>query len=309
MEVFGIMKKLLVVFTMLLLLVLVSGCVEEPKSVTVEKGTAEVLVGDVPIGTFKHVNVTFSEIKLFKQTDDENESAWVVITSAPKTVDLIYLHTNNLNESLGVADIEVGNYSKLWIHVDKVIGVLKSTNETVNITVPSGWLKIQQLHLFNVTKGNNTITVDIDLENSIHAFHGGEEYKFIPVISGLEFKHEKKLRFREHNKSKIKNMVGNHVPAVDIVVNNTVVKNKITLDADVNYTFNASGTLDIDGDILTYFWDFGDGTNATGAVVVHNFSYLNKPYDVTLTVSDGVDTVSETFKVHISKKNSGQGNG
>ena len=299
-------KKILVLFAVLGLFVLVTGCVEEKKSVAVEKGTTEILVGDVPIDTFKHVNVTFSEIKLYKQTDDENESPWRVVTSTPKTVDLIYLHLNNLNESLGIADIEVGNYSKLWIHVDKVVGVLNSTNETVNITVPSGWLKIQQLHLFNITKGNNTITVDIDLEGSIHTFHGGEEYKFIPVISSFEYKHEKKLKFREHNKSKIKNMAGNHVPAIDIVVDNTVVKNKITLDADVNYTFNASGTLDVDGDNLTYLWDFGDGTNATGAVVTHSFSDSNKPYTVILTVSDGVDIVSETFKVQINKQSSGQ---
>jgi len=302
-------KEVLIVFTVLVLLVLVAGCVEEQKSTVVEKGTTEILVSDVPIGTFKHVNVTFSEIRLHKQTDNENESSWIVVTSTPKTVDLIYLHLNNLNESLGVADIEVGNYSKLWIHVDKVIGVLNSTNETVNITVPSGWLKVQQLHLFNVTKGNNTITIDIDLEGSIHTFHGGEEYKFIPVISSLEFKHENKLKFREHNKSKIKNMVGNHVPAIDILVNNAVVKNKITLDADVNYTFNASGTLDIDGDNLTYTWDFGDETNATGAVVVHSFNYSNKPYNVTLTVSDGTDTVSETFKILINKQTGEHGNG
>lgn len=303
------MKKILGVFLVVVSFILVTGCVKEKKSVTVEKGTTEIFVSDTPISTFKHVNVTFSEVKLHRETDDENESSWVVVTSTSKTVDLMYLHLNNLNESLGVTDLEVGNYSKLWIHVDKAVGVLNSTNEMVNITVPSGWLKIQQLHLFNITKGNNTITIDIDLEKSIHTFHGGKEYKFIPVISGLEFKHEKKLRFHENNKSKIKNMVGNHAPVVDILVNNSVVKNKVTLDADVNYTFNASGTLDVDSDSLTYLWDFGDGTNGTGVVVVHSFSYSNIPYNVTLTVNDGIDTVNETFKVHISKESSGHDHG
>ena len=297
--------KILMVCIPISLLLLSCGCVEQPvETIKLETGYLEFLITDKNIEKFDHVNVTFSEIKISKKLEDENTS-WVTITSTPKTVDLIYLNLSNINETLGVAEIETGNYSKLWIHVTNATGVLNSTGETVDIDVPSGWLKMQHLHLFNITKGNNTILIDIDLEGSIHTFHGGQEYKFIPVISGFEFKHEKKIKVREHNKSKIKNMVGNHLPAIDIIVNNTVVKNKVTLDADVNYTLNASGTFDVDGDNLTYIWDFGDGTNATGPIVVHSFSDSNKPYTVILTVNDGTDTVSEDFKIHINKEHNG----
>jgi len=50
-------------------------------------------------------------------------------------------------------------------------------------------------------------------------------------------------------------------------------------------TFNATNTYDSDGTIVSYFWDFGDGTNATGIIVNH--AYLdNGNYTVTLTVTD-----------------------
>lgn len=293
------------------LLVLACGCIEEEKEeVKLETALVAVQVTDKITENFSYVNVTFSEVKIHKHLEDDDAS-WVTITSDPKTVDLVALNLSHINETLGVAEIEVGNYSKLWINVSKAVGVLNSTGETVNITVPSGWLKIQQLHLFNIQKGNNTITIDIDLENSIHTFHGGEEYKFIPVISRMEHHHEKQLKFREHNHSKIKKMVGNRAPAIDILVNSTLVKKNAWVNANESTEFNASATLDIEGDDLNFTWDFDDGTNATGAVVTHSFSDSKKLYKVTLTVSDGTDEAIAiiAINVHVSNQNDGQGNG
>lgn len=65
---------------------------------------------------------------------------------------------------MGIAEIEIGNYTKLWIVVENATGVLKATNETINFEVPSGTLKIQQL--FKLQEGDNTITVDINLDNN-----------------------------------------------------------------------------------------------------------------------------------------------
>ena len=298
-------KKIILLFVIVGLFVLASGCVEEttnekePEQTTpTEKASVTFQVKDKVTEDFDHVYVSFSEIKLFYQNDTKPPES--IISDA--VVDLVYLNLSDVSATLGVAEIEVGNYSKLWINVTNVTGVLNSTGEEVNITVPSSWLKIQQLHLFNITKGNNTITVDIDLEGSIHTFHGGEEYKFIPVISYLEHKHENQLRFREHDQNEIKNMVGNRKPAIDIYINDTVVKNNINLEGNKTYEFNASETLDLDGDPLTFEWDFGDGTTASGAIVEHKYPEGQATYQVWLTVSDGEAEVTEHFVVKINNE-------
>ncbi len=51
-------------------------------------------------------------------------------------------------------------------------------------------------------------------------------------------------------------------------------------------TFDASASTDSDGTIVSYSWNFGDGTPvATGATVQHTFATTNS-YSVTLTVTD-----------------------
>jgi PKD repeat protein len=49
--------------------------------------------------------------------------------------------------------------------------------------------------------------------------------------------------------------------------------------------FNGSTSYDPDGTIVAYFWDFGDGTNATGVTVDHGYEH-NGTYTATLTVTD-----------------------
>jgi PKD repeat protein len=57
-----------------------------------------------------------------------------------------------------------------------------------------------------------------------------------------------------------------------------------------NVTFDASLSYDPDGgEIVHYFWDFGDGTNATSKIVTHSYNESSTPaapHNVTLTVID-----------------------
>ncbi|MEW6070811.1 MAG: PKD domain-containing protein, partial [Candidatus Thermoplasmatota archaeon] len=51
-------------------------------------------------------------------------------------------------------------------------------------------------------------------------------------------------------------------------------------------TFDGSASYDPDGYIVSYIWDFGDGTTATGISATHAYSIGNKMYYVRLTVTD-----------------------
>ncbi|MCP9769673.1 PKD domain-containing protein [Lacihabitans sp. LS3-19] len=70
--------------------------------------------------------------------------------------------------------------------------------------------------------------------------------------------------------------------------------------------FDASSTMDPDGDILTYNWSFGDGASATGVSPSHTFystvGAAPQVFEVVLTVLDGQGGVS-TFSLKISTNN------
>ena len=62
-------------------------------------------------------------------------------------------------------------------------------------------------------------------------------------------------------------------------------ESKETAYVDETITFDASDSYDPDGSIVEYFWDFGDGTTTTGAVVNHAYTNYGI-YTVTLNVTD-----------------------
>jgi streptogrisin C len=57
--------------------------------------------------------------------------------------------------------------------------------------------------------------------------------------------------------------------------------------------FDASGSYDPDGSIVSYAWDFGDGTTGSGVSTSHVFPYEGY-FTVTLTVTDNTDKVGQS---------------
>jgi len=71
-------------------------------------------------------------------------------------------------------------------------------------------------------------------------------------------------------------------------------------------TFNGNGSFDLDGTIVSYLWDFGDGFTAGGMVVKHTYTDY-KTYIVTLEVVDDEGaTDTETCIVFVEIQNSSE---
>ncbi|MBC7081285.1 MAG: PKD domain-containing protein [Thermoplasmatales archaeon] len=62
-------------------------------------------------------------------------------------------------------------------------------------------------------------------------------------------------------------------------------------------TFNASNSYDLDGCIVNYTWDFGDGSTGYGIVVEHSYN-SSGIYNVTLTVIDD-DEASDSDEIQV----------
>ena len=67
-------------------------------------------------------------------------------------------------------------------------------------------------------------------------------------------------------------------------------------------TLTASAT-DTDNDLLLYTWDFADGTTGLGATITHVYTTPGV-YQVKVTVSDGISTISDTVDVAVNSATS-----
>jgi probable HAF family extracellular repeat protein len=89
-------------------------------------------------------------------------------------------------------------------------------------------------------------------------------------------------------------MPGNNAPVAVISADTTCGKAPLTV------RFDSMGSSDQDGDELSYSWDFGDGSSATGARTEHAYT-TNGTYISSLTVDDG--QTSDLAQLDITVKN------
>ena len=69
---------------------------------------------------------------------------------------------------------------------------------------------------------------------------------------------------------------------------NDIILKCVSNDSDMLINFDASSSSDINNDILSYSWDFGDRESAEGKKVSHQYQEL-KNYNVKLIVKDGTN--------------------
>ena len=79
-----------------------------------------------------------------------------------------------------------------------------------------------------------------------------------------------------------------------IVQNRCPVAKFYWIKTNTTILFNASFSYDLDGSIVNYTWDFGDGSVAYGKVVTHAYAE-DGTYNVTLTIKDDYGDVNQTY--------------
>ena len=71
------------------------------------------------------------------------------------------------------------------------------------------------------------------------------------------------------------------------------------------YRFDGSGSSDPNDDALTYSWDFGDGSRASGVTVTHVYRAPGT-YEVALTVSDATERVTRQGSLEVGRNLGGR---
>lgn len=73
------------------------------------------------------------------------------------------------------------------------------------------------------------------------------------------------------------------------------------------WSFNASSSYDLDGQVVSYYWNFGDGDSATGTSPYASHYYGPGEYYVTLTVTDNKGACNSTTRYVKTCGGPGQG--
>jgi beta-glucanase (GH16 family) len=79
----------------------------------------------------------------------------------------------------------------------------------------------------------------------------------------------------------------------------SLVADSQTGTAPLLVTFDASASTDADGDALTYAWEFGDGSSATGVIVQHTYT-VEGDYAAVVIVSDGSLSASANTTISVT---------
>jgi hypothetical protein len=174
------MRKILAaILTLMMLAVLLPSCTAD---VAKADTNFRLLVSDEPndIGDFYSVNVTVSEIGILS-ADTDNWTTYDV----NRTFDLVKLTGDNATEIWGGL-IASGNYTKVFIYVDNVTGILKKAvnqnlpGDNATIKLPSG--KLQISIPFMVTKTGDNSTVDFVFDITIIKAGNSGKYILKPQI-------------------------------------------------------------------------------------------------------------------------------
>jgi hypothetical protein len=121
------------------------------------------------IEDFSTVDITIEKVLLLHKGEREE---WVEFTPSTQKFNLVLL-PGDATQVLWQGNIPLGEYSRVVIEVSQVTGVLKATNETIEIKLPSD--KLQVKIPFNVSADSVTsFTFDLTVVNAGNAQDGAK---------------------------------------------------------------------------------------------------------------------------------------
>ena len=200
----------------------------------------------------------------------------------------------------------------------RIIPVTSSRNTdgidyaTVNMTLPFGWSYLldsaynpygENITLYSVD-GKDRLRWDLDKnvyrysDNQSMAQNYVEFNVTAPYVPGI---HNFTITSAITSLAELLTTIENQFiyAVVKNPPNATFTYSPITPLTGEDVTFNATDSYDLDGQIVNYFWDFGDGNTDTGNIATHQYAD-NGTYTVTLTISDNdglEDTAQNTITV------------
>jgi parallel beta-helix repeat protein len=129
-----------------------------------------------------------------------------------------------------------------------------------------------------IDTGTSTGAPDHDIENQPRPLQGRDPGSPLWDMGAYEF-----------------NRTANLYPVADAGPDRTVILNEPA-------SFSGSASYDVDGTIVSYAWDFGDGNNGSGIDVSHSYATAGT-YTLTLTVTDnGGLTGIDRATIHVNTR-------
>ncbi|CAA9252104.1 MAG: Cytochrome c551/c552, partial [uncultured Blastococcus sp.] len=176
----------------------------------------------------------------------------------------------------------VGNAAPLWTYVHGPLGT--SVTGGIVYTGSSYPEQYRGAYFFGDYASQRVYTLRYDAQGKLtrqpeaggFGVENGLPVKFAAAENG-------DIVYGDIGGSRLKRLVyaaGNRPPTAEAVITNDAASPR-------SFTFDASRSIDLDGGALTYRWDFGDGTSATGVKVNHTYAGTDTAsVEARLTVTD-----------------------
>ncbi len=176
------MRRLIIIMTLALLAVLVTGCSKSSPTSSGGSGTLQINMVDSP-GSFSAVNVTVDSVQAHIATSDTT-SGWVTLSNSVNTYNLLQL-VDGVNAVIGKASVPAGRYSQVRLFIGSGSNVVVA-GTSYPLSVPSGMQSGLKLNVDATVQANMTyvMTLDFNVNQSIVATGGivGAHYILKPVI-------------------------------------------------------------------------------------------------------------------------------